>query len=164
MEKMVSSENHCQTKAFFLNKKIDTKTIRRILSLPFPKERTSPAGTRGTKWFGIISSEGSVDVHMITRESNIEKLSRGWIASLKHPWSPLITSGKNNFTGRRKTVGSAWRCQSNAQVDSLQVSRTTSLNSASRSDVFNSPEHSSLPSRLDLRCIYRFWAWILSLL
>ena len=23
MEKMISSENHCQTKAFFLNKKID---------------------------------------------------------------------------------------------------------------------------------------------
>ena len=97
MEKMVSSENHCQTKAFFLNKKIDTKTIRRILSLPFPKERTSPAGTRGTKWFGIISSEGSVDVHMIARESNIEKLSRGWIASLKHPWSPLMTSGKTTL-------------------------------------------------------------------
>ena len=51
MEKMVSSENHCQTKAFFLNQKNRhlIKTIRRILSLPFPKERTSPAGTRGTK-------------------------------------------------------------------------------------------------------------------
>ena len=56
---MVSSKNHCQTKAFFLNKKYThlVKIIGRILSLPFPNERS-------------IASEVWVDVHMITNGSN----------------------------------------------------------------------------------------------
>ena len=39
---MVSSENHCQTKAFFLNKKYThlVKIIGQILSFPFPNERS----------------------------------------------------------------------------------------------------------------------------
>ena len=73
-----------------------------------------------------------------------------------------MPSGKIIFTGRRKTVGSTWRCQSDAQAEYLQVSRTSSSNSTSRTDLFNSPEHLSLPSRLDLRCIYRSIARILS--